>query len=274
MDTHSDRNLNSGDAAGGKGDHHEIGWSRYNRRRHRIYLGILVFVVVAGLPMIGIPSLRYRLRTRVQGLRAAYAGAPAVQAAAFARVGENREPFPRAYERQQPLPAYLPKIEAPAARPPRGIILGGEDTPSSIAASEPQSASRRPSRASSTGVRAASPPGRSEPKLVLPPSAGAASEPPAADAGSEPQFRKGKSEQEAYDLLVNANQTLDGMVKGSDPTLKFQDWSAATMGENSFYVMVTFVQAADNVVRKYIWNVKVATKEVTPISFYAMSISR
>lgn len=274
MEIHSDRNLNSGDTAGGKGDHHETGWSRYNRRRHRIYLGILVFVVVAGLPMIGIPSLRYRLRTRIQGLRAAYKGEPAVQAPAFARVGENREPFPRAYERQPPLPAYLPKIEPPAARPPLGIILGREDTPSSIAASEPQSSSRRPSRASGTGSQAASAAGKSEPKLILPPSARATSEPPAADAGSEPQFRKGKSEQEAYDLLVNANQTLAGMVKGSDPALIFQDWSAAAMGENSFYVMVTFVQAADNVVRKYIWNVKVATKEVTPISFYAMSISK
>jgi hypothetical protein len=274
VDTRSDMNLNGGNAAGGKGVHHETGWSRYNRRRHRIYLGILVFVVVAGLPMIGIPSLRYRLRTRVQGLRAAYAGAPVVQAPAFAKVGESREPFPRAYERQQPLPAYLPKIELPAARPPLGIILGGGDTPSSIGAGEPQSASRRPPRASSAGGQAAAPAGKSEPKLVLPGFATATSEPPAADAGSEPQFRKGKSEQEAYDLLFNANQTLAGLVKGSDPTLKFQDWSAATMGENSLYVMVTFVQTADNIVRKYIWNVKVATKEVIPLSAYAMSISK
>jgi hypothetical protein len=274
VDTHGDVKRNGGDPAGGKGVQHETGWSRYNRRRHRIYLGILVFVVVAGLPMIGIPSLRYRLRTRVQGLRAAYAGEPAVQAPAFASVGENREPFPRAYERPQPLPAYLPRIEPPAARPPLGIILGGGDSPSSIGAGEPQSASRRPSRASVAGGKADSPAGKSEPKLVLPASATATSEPPAADPGSEPQFRKGKVEQEAYDLLVNVNQTLAGMVKGNDPTLKFQDWSAAAMGENSFYVMVTFMQAADNVVRKYIWNVKVATKEVIPISFYAMSISK
>jgi hypothetical protein len=267
-------NLDSGNAAGSKGVDHETGWSRYNRRRHRIYLGILVFVVVAGLPMIGIPSLRYRLRTRVQGLRAAYGGEPAIQAPAFARVGENREPFPRAYEHRQAPPDYLPKIESLAPRSPLRITLGGEDIPPSIAATEPPSASRRPVRVSGVGGSAASPAGKSEPKLILPPSATATSEPPAADAGSEPQFRKGKSEQEAYDLLINMNQTLAGMVKGSDPTLKFQDWSAATMGENSFYVMVTFMQAADNVVRKYIWNVKVATKEVIPISFYAMSISK
>jgi len=272
VETDSDINLNSGNAAGGKGDRHETGWSRYNRRRRRVYLSILVFVVVAGLPMIGIPSLRYRLRTRVQGLRAAYVGEPVVQAPAFAGVGENREPFPRAFERQQPLPAYLPGFEPPAARPPLRITLGERDIPPSIAAADPQSASRRPSRTSGTEGKATSPSGKSEPKLILPPSATAG--PPAADAGSEPQFRKGKSEEEAYDLLVNSNQTLAGMIQGSDPTLKFQEWSAASMGENSYYVMVAFAQTADNVVRKYIWNVKVATKEVVPLSAYAMSISK
>ena len=265
METHSDSGLQSATAAGSRKDPHETGWSRHNRKRHRIYMGMLIFVVLAGLPMIGIPSLRYRLRTRIQGLRAAYAGMPAAQAPAAATVGESREPFPRAYQHQAPLPAYLPEVAPRAPRTPLRITPGGEAAPASQAAGKPQAAAPRPARASGTG---------SEPKLIVPSSATATAEPAAADAGSEPQFRKGKSEQEAYDLLAHANQTLAGMVQGSDPTLKFQDWSAAAMGENSYYVMVTFVQTADQVVRKYIWNVKVATKEVVPLSAYAMSISK
>ena len=231
---------------------------------------MLIFVVLAGLPMIGVPSLRYRLRTRLQGLRAAYAGEPAVQPPALAGVGENRAPFPREYERPVPLPPALPEIMPRAPVTPLRITPAGEDAAASLAAAKPQTSERRPARASG----AVSPAGKAEPKLILPPSAAATAEPAAAETGAEPQFRKGKDEQEAYDLLVNANQTLAGMVKGNDATLKFQDWSAAIMGEGSFYVMVTFVQTADQVVRKYIWNVKVATKEVIPLSAYAMSISK
>jgi hypothetical protein len=38
--------------------------------------------------------------------------------------------------------------------------------------------------------------------------------------------------------------------------------------------MVTFIQTSDNVARKYIWNVKVPTKEVVPLSAYAREISK
>jgi hypothetical protein len=96
----------------------------------------------------------------------------------------------------------------------------------------------------------------------------------AGSASSEPVYKKGEREQEAYDIVLSANQTLAGMIKGSDATLRFQGWAAANMGEGSYYVMVTFVQTADNVARKYIWNVKVSSKEVTPLSSYAMSISK
>jgi hypothetical protein len=46
------------------------------------------------------------------------------------------------------------------------------------------------------------------------------------------------------------------------------------MGENSYNVMVTFVQAAGDVPQKYIWNVKLSSKEVIPVNSLAMSISR
>lgn len=226
--------------------------SRHARRRRyhqRIYFGLLIFVVIAGAPMVGVSSLRVRLRTRVQMLRAAVAKEPLIPAPAIARVGENHEPFPQEYEHAQVRP-YLPKIEAPARSPIR-IVIGGNVTtppaPTGKAGSKPDSAPT----ATSAGAGAA--PG---------------------SPGSDSQYQKGKSQQEAYDILVNSNQVLAGMIKGSDPSLKFQDWAASNMGQDSFNVMVTFIQTSDNVARKYIWNVKVPTKEVVPLSAYAREISK
>jgi hypothetical protein len=275
VDSSSGANDGGVKARQGANEGHETGWLRYNRNRHRVYLGILVFVVIGGLPMIAVPSIRSRLRTRIQVLRSAYGGEPAAQVPASAKVGENREPFPHEYDHPQPLASYLPKLEPSTPRQTLKFTIGGGDAAPPGTGTEPLAAAPRPVRSSGGAAGSAPRSEKGEPSLII--RSSAAAEPaglPSADAGGEPQYRKGKSEQEAYDLLVNANQTLAGMIKGGDSALKFQDWSAANMGENSFYVMVTFAQAADNVLRKYIWSVKVATKEVIPLSAYAMSISK
>lgn len=207
--------------------------------------------------MVGVPSLRLRLRTRVDALRGAALGEPAAQAPASSRIGENHDPFPHEYEHPQARPSYLPKIIMPP-RPPVQFAVGGEETNPPV-----REVTTRPAK------------GKGAPKPDSPPSeVTAGTGQPAAGAGADSQYRKGKSEQEAYDILVNSNQTLAGMIKGSDPALKFQDWAAANMGQDSYYVSVTFLQASDNVVRKYIWNVKVMTKEVVPLSAYAREISK
>jgi hypothetical protein len=241
---------------------HDAKVGRPNRSLYHqnVYLGLLIFVLVAGLPMVGLPSLRSQLRTRVRTLRAAITGEPLLQAPSKVIVGENQEPFPKEYERAQAQerPSYLPKIDT-QARSPYRIIIGGQE--GNLPAKE---------------TAAPAPKGR----LVIPPvsvpSGGAtnAGESQAGAASTDSRYRKGKSEQEAYDLLLSANTTLAGMVKGSDPALKFQDWAAADMGQDSYYVMLTFIQTLDDVVRKYIWNVKVATKEIVPLSAYAREITK
>ena len=218
--------------------------ARRARYHQRAYLGLLIFVVLVGLPIVGVPAVRHRLHARVETLRAAIMGVPVVQAAATGKVGENHEPFPREYERPKPQPSYLAQVQKALPRRPDRVAIGG-------------------------GVSIVMP--KAEPQVAAAAPAAAQAAP---DAGAEPQYKKGQSEQEAYDFLVISNQTLAGMIKGSDPALKFQDWGAANMGENSFYVMITFTQAADNQVRKYIWSVKVSTKEVLPLSSYARSISK
>lgn len=223
-----------------------------------LYKGLLMFVVIGGLPLVGLPSLRLQLKTRVWTLGAAVMGQPPRQTPVKATVGENREPFPREYERAQAQerPSYLPKMDA-QARSPHRIIIGGEESkPREGTASAPQGKLTTPSVSVPSTVAAV--PGES----------------PSGAVSTDSKYRKGKSEQEAYDLLLSANTTIAGMAKGSDPTLKFQDWAAADMGQESYYVMVTFVQTQENTVRKYIWSVNLTTKVIVPLSAYAREISK
>jgi hypothetical protein len=239
-----------------------------------VYSSLLIFVVVLGAPMLGAPSLRHRLRERVQTLRSAFLGEPVVQAPLMALVGENQEPFPREYERPAARPAFVALTGAPAQRRPYRIIIGGGETTPPAAETAPQSGARPPVRIGTGGSGSAPPGSRGEPQLIVRASAAAAGAQPAPEAGSDPEYRQGKSEQEAYDHLVNANSVLAGLIKGKDPALKYQDWSAANMGADTFYVMVTFAQTADGVAVKYIWSVKAMTKEIVPLSSAARSISK
>jgi hypothetical protein len=225
------------------------GGSHYH---HRVYLGLLLFVVIGGLPILGVPSLRHRLQARVETLRSAWQGKSQIQPA-LASVGENRAPFPKEYERPPwKRPEILPKYEPPA-RAPFHITVGGNP------------AAREQAAAGARG----------RPELKIPQTRTDAEITIAEKApGSGIEYRKGKGEQDAYDVLVNSNPTLGAMIKGRDPALKFQDWSAALMGQDSYNVSVTFVQTGDQVVRKYIWNVKVESKTVIPLSAYAREISK
>jgi hypothetical protein len=224
----------------------------------------LIFVVAVGLPLIGIGPLRHRLKTRFDMMRGAVRGEQQPQPA-FARVGENRVPFPREYEQPQNRSAFLAKLLAPLQHPT--IVVADQGGVSTIIPPP-----LRRTLGSTSPIPSKEKPGAPPRALVSAPEQAAAET--TGSAVSEPVYKKGESEQEAYTILLNANQTLAGMVKGSDATLKFQDWAAANMGESSYYVMVTFLQTADNVARKYIWSIKVSSKEVTPLSSYAMSISK
>jgi hypothetical protein len=231
----------------------------------KTYTGLLIFVVVVGLPLIGIPSVRQRLKTRFDMMRMAVRGEQPPPLPAFARVGENQVPFPREYEQPQPRPTFLAGLLAPQQHP--SIVISDQGGLPTIVPS-----TLRRTLGSTSPIPSKGKPGTPPGALVSAPAQAAAET--AGSAGSEPVYKKGEREQEAYDIVLSANQTLAGMVKGSDATLKFQDWTAASMGEDSYYVMVTFLQTADSVARKYIWNVKVSSKEVTPLSSYAMSISK
>ncbi len=245
---------------------HSPDQGRRPRYHGRIYVGLLIFVVVLGLPMLGVPSVRLLLRSRIAALRSAFLGERAPQVLATVRVGENREPFPHEYEHPQTSASYLAQFAV--SEPRRPFVINDQG---GLVRPEP----RAPRLKGAEGGVSSPAGSRAETQPPPQPTAAAPAQGQGApDAGGQPVYRKGQSEQEAYDFLLASNQALAGLVKGSDPTLKFQDWGAASMGENTYYVMVTFAQTADNMTRQYIWSVKVSTKEVTPLSSYARSISK
>jgi hypothetical protein len=212
-------------------------WSRFERFRYRLYLGLLIFVVVVGLPILGIPSLRHRLVERVQVLKDAI-GHDGRPDPLMARIGENRDPFPKEYE--------IPVLKRQG---PPGVIYMAD--------------------------RAYSP-GYTGPSTAAPESAAqvpeTAADPGTADADAEPEFRQGPMEKQAYDLLLQSKERVAGMVQGKDAALRFKDWSAARIEEDLFYVRVTFIQASDKAEVPYIWQVRLESKQVTPLNYHARSV--
>jgi hypothetical protein len=221
-----------------RGQQNYWGRSHISRAQSRVYTGLLVVVVVIGIPILGIPSLRHRLYTRIHALYEATG--PVASPPIWAKVGENRYPFPAEFERPVVTrsPSALPgmidlanRVYRPPPPPP--------DTPSSPPP-EPQN---------------------------LP-------ETSPSDDETQPEFRQGKIEQEAYDILLRSSETIAGMVKGGNPSLRFKAWSAAKRSADAFLVDLTFTQFPDNKEVHYIWEVKMSSKEVKPESYNARALAR
>lgn len=216
--------------------------ARAERFRYWFYLGLLVFVVAAGLPMVGVPALRQRLSTRAQALKDALRPNQG-PAPLMARVGENTGEFPKEYEipvlpRANAAPYFIPSTDRVYGTGAQSPVLTSPQTGAAPADSE--------SSADDRGT--------------------------AADA--EPVYRQGKVEQEAYNLLVQSSQTVAGMIQGKDPALRFKGWAAARADEETFLVRLTFTQVADKADVPYIWQVKVPSRQVTPLNYYARSLPK
>jgi hypothetical protein len=225
----------------------------FYRKRNRFYTGLLLFVVAVGLPIVTVPRLKNRLSARIQLLKAAVAGNvnPAV-----AQVGASQEPFPAEYERPEPpvQQAFkLPPSENVYTQTPGGY------TPVPLA----------PSKAATPSVLnlGRSPtPTESEESLQQEETAAEASE------ESGPKFQQGEAERDAYNLLLQSNPRIAEMVQGSDSSLIFDSWDAAHRGDDIYWVRLKF-HSEGNPDREYIWQVKLISKEITPLSYHARSIS-
>ena len=221
---------------------------RFYRRRQSLSTGLLIFIVAVGLPILSVPPLRHRLLTRVMTLKAAMAG---VIKPVTLDVGANPQPVPPEFE------SVPPELHAPVL-PPLSNVFTAKPQPAPTA-------------------RAANPPRVLKMQKVLPPAEKTEAPPQQAEKETAPpaetqlKYQKGKSEQEAYDLLLKSNATVAGMVQGSNPSVKFKSWDAANRGEDVFWVRLTF-QEEGNAAAEYIWQVKLQSNEVTPLNFNARGL--
>jgi len=227
---------------------------RFYAERRRIYTGLLLFVALAGVPVVSVPYLRNRLSARVAVLRAALAGniKPAI-----AQVGANQESLPAEYARPEPpvpQPPQLPPVERIFTMTPTGRVAPHRERrrapPLEAIKAEPHLSKR------------------SQESAEQPASAA-----PAASADSELKYQKGKIEQDAYELLLKSNATVAGMVRGSNPSLHFKSWDAADRGDNTYWVRLKFQSEGNPADVEYIWQVKLQTNQVTPLSYNARTIS-
>ncbi len=234
------------------------GPAAFYKARQRVSMGLLIFVVVVGLPIVGVPHLRQRLSTRVLALKSAMSGE--IKPATL-EVGANKQPFPAEYER----PA-LPVPRAPEL--PETARLFTMNPSGTMA---PVAPAPRPRTVLRAKIETPPPSQPSQPSM----SESAESKEPAAapaDTSGELKYQTGKAEQEAYALLLKSNATIAGMVQGSNPALKFKSWDAASRGEDTYWVRLKF-QSNGSPDVEYIWQVKVQANEVTPLSYNARSIS-
>jgi hypothetical protein len=163
----------------------------------------------------------------------------------WAKVGENRHPFPAEFER--PVVTRSPLIPAPV---PGMIDLSHKVYRPPGTVPELESASSAPAESQSS----------TETGII--------------DDTVQPEFKQGKIEQEAYDILLRSNETIAGMVKGSTPSLRFKLWSAAKRSADSFLVDLVFTQVPENKEVHYIWEVKLTSREVKPESYNARALAK
>ena len=225
----------------------------FYQKRNRFYTGLLLFVVVIGLPVVSVPRLRNRLSARILLLKDAVAGNvnPAV-----AQVGANTEPFPAEYERPEPPVNQVFKLPPPASvipQTPPVYIPAPEDSSGTGSSSASNAGGFQPlTEGEETAVRDEAEPGEDEEPAL--------------------KYQQGEMEQEAYDLLLGSNPKIAEMVRGSDSSLTFDSWDAVYRGDDVYWVRVKFQVKGDSV-RDYIWQVDLGSKEVTPLSYHARAIS-
>jgi len=214
------------------------GDKHFLRRPAQTGLGLLCFVSLVGLPLISVPALRERLRSRVEVMRQSLTAGSSFSLPLTVRTGENTEPLPAEYDK--PIVPLVRKAE----------VL--------VISREAYAATAAPAAAFETG---------SADQPLLP-------QAEETEGSQEPVYGQGKIEQEAYKILLDEREPVRRMTEGGDPGLRLKHWSAARTGEDTFLVRLTFQHLADGSDRDYIWEVKLMSREVTPMSAYARAVSR
>jgi hypothetical protein len=189
--------------------------------------------------------------TRSQALWEAMVGK---RAPVMVQVGENHGPLPAEFERfATPGPQV---IHLPSPSKVHTTAQGGYISRQDVA--------RASSNAGESGARSSS--------LVQGEAPGEEAITESAEADSEPKYQQGKMEQEAYDLLLQSNPAIAEIVKGNNPSFRFKSWNAAGRGEDTYWVRLK-LETEGKPEADYIWQVKLGSKQVSPLNYNARSIS-
>jgi hypothetical protein len=248
---------------------------RFYSVRQWIYGGLLLFIAVVGLPMIGVPKLHDRLSERVSGFKRAMLAENIVPVTL--RVGENTAPFPAEFAKPEPLlprPPQFPSLDRIFTAKYSSGAIKSVESPSGVRKGLKPDSIREPRTESQPEQRAESHTGssiQSRPEFTIVSDNPEAEEQDARQNDS-PKYQKGTMEQTAYELLIQSNGTIADIVKGDHPLLRFKSWDAAKRETDTYWVRLK-LQLEKNPEQEYIWVVKIQTKEVTPLNFNAKSIS-
>ena len=229
---------------------------RFYSTRNKVSIALVIFIVVVGLPIIGVPSLRGKLYGRVMALKSAMSGEIKP---AMLNAGSNHEPFPAEFERPEPPPPQAALIKA---------NLDKVFTTDGAAINPATAAGRRaPAKGAKPGVAPVPLGAAAEPAETQPPVQSSA------PGENEPKYQRGKAEQDAYDILLKVNPVVAGLIEGKDPSLKFRSWDAAGRGDDVFWVRLKF-QAEGIPDSEYIWQVKVQANQAIPLNYNARNLAQ
>jgi hypothetical protein len=210
-------------------------------------MALLLFVIVAGLPMMTVPKLRDRLLSRIFTLKAAAFGNlnPAV-----AQIGANVEPLPPEFQKRAaptpPIPQPLPSNKTYTLSPDRKVASKSTPKMARVEVAPPPS----DQGAESEDQAAGTPENSTEGNL---------------------RYQQGKAEQAAYDLLLKSNAVVAGIVQGSHESLRFKSWDAADRGNETYWIRLKLA-SKDNSEADYIWQVKLRENQVTALNYNARNI--
>ncbi|MEJ2109878.1 MAG: hypothetical protein P8Z37_08200 [Acidobacteriota bacterium] len=216
--------------------------------RTMFYGALLLFILIGSASIMGIPSFRDRLIQRTEALWVALLGN---RAPVTADIGEMSADYPEEFKREE------------YTFPDAGQILP-EDWVFKVPSED------KSDRSDSALI---------SPKTVDLDSTPADTSVSAEDSekedlessGSEPGYTTGKTETEAYTLLLEKYPKVEAMVNGDNSSLQFKSWGGSRIEEEIYWIRLIF--EIDNNREVYIWQVDLKTKEVTPLSYNARSIS-
>lgn len=224
-----------------------------NRRtfnaRDRFYGFLLLFIVVACVVLISIPSLRQRLMNRTFAIYRAVRGD---RGPVMADMDAKQAPYPEEYKR--------PEYAFPDA---------GQVDPEEWALTEPSKTKNSTEASTETSLIT---PKIAEGELEVEKDTPKEPDSPGSIKNIGIRYTTEKTERDAYDLLLQTYPKVSDMVRDGTSSMKFQSWGGLRREGDVIWVRLIFTTEKGLEV-EYIWEVNMKTRQIQPLSYNARTIS-